>query len=158
MALILCPECKREVSDRAHQCPHCGNPLNMNPLSQEKQIDVPKPIIYGEEYYNTQLKKNDSSLIPIRILGWFGLIIGIICLFTGAFILAIIFLPGAIICITGKPKMVKAGVMSDNTICCPRCGSTEIAANSNTKRSSSIYIESKGQWMCKKCGTEFETR
>ena len=27
MALIKCPECGREVSDRAGSCPHCGFPL-----------------------------------------------------------------------------------------------------------------------------------
>jgi len=27
MALTNCPECLREVSDRAETCPHCGNPL-----------------------------------------------------------------------------------------------------------------------------------
>jgi len=27
MALIACPECKHEVSDKASSCPHCGNPL-----------------------------------------------------------------------------------------------------------------------------------
>ncbi len=27
MALIACPECGREVSDRAPSCPHCGVPL-----------------------------------------------------------------------------------------------------------------------------------
>lgn len=26
MALILCPECKNQISDRAEQCPHCGLP------------------------------------------------------------------------------------------------------------------------------------
>lgn len=26
MALIVCPECRREVSDKAHSCPHCGLP------------------------------------------------------------------------------------------------------------------------------------
>ncbi|MBR0229298.1 MAG: zinc ribbon domain-containing protein [Clostridia bacterium] len=136
MAIVLCPECKWEVSDRAHYCPHCGNPLNTNPISQKQQIDIPKPIIYGEKYYNTQLKKINKSLIPFRILGWFGLIIGFICLLAGFFIPALIFLPGAFICITSKPAdKVKAGVMSDNTICCPRCGSTEMAAISNVKGS-----------------------
>ncbi|RYF51065.1 MAG: zinc ribbon domain-containing protein [Cytophagaceae bacterium] len=24
MALVLCPECKKEVSDTAKACPHCG--------------------------------------------------------------------------------------------------------------------------------------
>jgi len=27
MALINCSECKREVSDRANSCPHCGSPI-----------------------------------------------------------------------------------------------------------------------------------
>ena len=28
MALISCPECKKEISDRAHSCPSCGFPLD----------------------------------------------------------------------------------------------------------------------------------
>lgn len=27
MALIACPECSREISDKVKQCPHCGYPL-----------------------------------------------------------------------------------------------------------------------------------
>lgn len=27
MGLITCPDCKREVSDKAERCPHCGSPL-----------------------------------------------------------------------------------------------------------------------------------
>jgi len=27
MALIPCPECNRQISDKAANCPHCGNPL-----------------------------------------------------------------------------------------------------------------------------------
>ncbi|HCJ6434223.1 zinc ribbon domain-containing protein [Acinetobacter baumannii] len=27
MALISCPECKREISDQAKSCPHCGFPI-----------------------------------------------------------------------------------------------------------------------------------
>lgn len=28
MALITCPECGREVSDKATSCPNCGSPIN----------------------------------------------------------------------------------------------------------------------------------
>ena len=28
MALIKCPECGREISDKATTCPHCGAPVN----------------------------------------------------------------------------------------------------------------------------------
>lgn len=29
MALINCPECNEEISDKAGQCPHCGYPLDV---------------------------------------------------------------------------------------------------------------------------------
>ena len=28
MALISCPECSKEISDKAQSCPHCGHPIN----------------------------------------------------------------------------------------------------------------------------------
>ena len=31
MALIKCPDCGREVSDRATGCPHCARPLRPRP-------------------------------------------------------------------------------------------------------------------------------
>lgn len=27
MALIKCPECGKEISDKAGKCPHCGYPI-----------------------------------------------------------------------------------------------------------------------------------
>ena len=30
MALINCPECKKEISDKAASCPNCGNPIENN--------------------------------------------------------------------------------------------------------------------------------
>ena len=33
MALIKCPECKREISDQAPTCPHCGVPLKQTELN-----------------------------------------------------------------------------------------------------------------------------
>lgn len=29
MALITCPECKKQVSDKANSCPNCGYPMNL---------------------------------------------------------------------------------------------------------------------------------
>ena len=34
MALITCPECGREVSDKATTCPYCGNQLKENPETE----------------------------------------------------------------------------------------------------------------------------
>lgn len=38
MALIPCPECKTEVSDKAGACPRCGNP--MNPRAQGIAVET----------------------------------------------------------------------------------------------------------------------
>ena len=48
MALINCPECGKEISDKAPACIHCGYPLdkiNANPIPQENKEGT--VIIYG---------------------------------------------------------------------------------------------------------------
>ena len=41
MALIVCPECGREVSDKAKACPHCGCPVK----TQDTYLNEDKPKI-----------------------------------------------------------------------------------------------------------------
>ena len=41
MPLIECPECKRQVSDQASACIHCGYPLKAPPKEQEFGGHVP---------------------------------------------------------------------------------------------------------------------
>jgi len=36
MALITCTECRKELSDQAATCPHCGAPTNVRPQTIEK--------------------------------------------------------------------------------------------------------------------------
>lgn len=41
MALIKCPECGKEVSDKASQCIHCGYPISsINNQSQFKNVKI----------------------------------------------------------------------------------------------------------------------
>jgi TM2 domain-containing membrane protein YozV len=40
MALVSCPECKAEVSDRAANCPRCGYPI----AAQQAQATAAKPL------------------------------------------------------------------------------------------------------------------
>ncbi|MBD5495437.1 MAG: tyrosine-type recombinase/integrase [Lachnospiraceae bacterium] len=42
MALLKCPECKHDVSDKATTCPHCGYPMN-SPTSSKPRIRNGKP-------------------------------------------------------------------------------------------------------------------
>ena len=48
MALIICPNCKKEISDSVQSCIHCGNPINYNNkpnLPQKKEKSKKKTII-----------------------------------------------------------------------------------------------------------------
>jgi len=35
--LIKCPECKKDMSDKAEKCPHCGYPLKKKDKNESKQ-------------------------------------------------------------------------------------------------------------------------
>ncbi len=37
MALITCPECKKEISDQVESCPYCGYPLHSNATKEIKE-------------------------------------------------------------------------------------------------------------------------
>lgn len=52
MALINCPECNREVSDKAESCPHCGCPLN-------EKISISSPI--ANDIVEEPILKSKSS-------------------------------------------------------------------------------------------------
>lgn len=41
MALIKCPECNKDVSDKAVSCPHCGYPIqNQNSIENDKKTEI----------------------------------------------------------------------------------------------------------------------
>lgn len=50
MALINCPECGKEVSDKSEKCIHCGYPIN--------KAKIEKYVIDGKEYDLTFVLKN----------------------------------------------------------------------------------------------------
>jgi len=43
VALIACPECTREISDKAAACPHCGNPRQAAPPAPQEYYFEPTP-------------------------------------------------------------------------------------------------------------------
>ncbi|MFT4005228.1 MAG: zinc ribbon domain-containing protein [Lacrimispora sp.] len=47
MALIKCPECSKEISDKAKSCPNCGCPLEEITTSGIVRIKMPNDIVVG---------------------------------------------------------------------------------------------------------------
>ena len=40
MALIKCKECKQSISDKASSCPHCGAPVKLDEVYNEKETEI----------------------------------------------------------------------------------------------------------------------
>ena len=70
MALIKCPECEKEISDKAKSCPHCGCPLNED-NSMSSYIDE-NSIVKSEP------KKPDKKIIIIVLAVILAIAVGII--------------------------------------------------------------------------------
>ena len=45
MAIIKCPECSAEISDKAYKCPKCGMP--MTPIEENSELQNMQPINYN---------------------------------------------------------------------------------------------------------------
>ena len=121
MALINCPECKREVSDQAYSCPHCG--YVMAHSSSPVQAGSPlKPTPVGPQ--NRQV-----------FLGSAGTIAGMLMIAVGM-LFAFVLLPvGGLIAAVGAVVLYKANAAAVGThdIICPYCktpGTIETPAQS----------------------------
>lgn len=58
MALIKCPECSKEVSDKAPVCIHCGYPL------QEQSLTVPPAVSVSKKVVIPSYKETSPTKIP----------------------------------------------------------------------------------------------
>lgn len=65
MALIKCPECNKEVSDRASSCPYCGYPINDYQTKENNVVCKIENIPYNLERalkFSNEGKYKDSFL------------------------------------------------------------------------------------------------
>lgn len=72
MSLKKCPECEKEVSSSAQNCPHCGCPLAGDGNTR-----------ITAEWTNKSIKKKKLIGIGIVILGFFVFAIGVAIDITG---------------------------------------------------------------------------
>jgi uncharacterized membrane protein YvbJ len=64
MALITCPECGRQISDKADACVGCGCPIRKNETAEE----IAKRIMDNiEKKYNPPLKFENIRFLSDRI-------------------------------------------------------------------------------------------
>lgn len=70
MALITCPECGKEVSDKATACPNCGYPINTVSNNNEFEFTIKKHIMIfeGKPYDMSELV--NYMAIPNDSLTW----------------------------------------------------------------------------------------
>lgn len=77
MALINCPECGKEISDKALACPNCGNPMNKQPQQpqQEEYLCCPK---CGSRELHSEHKgfSGGKAIAGALITGGIGLLAG----------------------------------------------------------------------------------
>lgn len=62
MSLINCPECGKEISDRASNCPNCGCPIYVAPIEDEEE--------YEDEAEGKNDTRNGVISIVLSVLGW----------------------------------------------------------------------------------------
>ena len=73
MALIKCPECRKEISDKSKLCIHCGFPLetidiNKKCIISEKEYDLSSTIEFVDngKYKDAFLKLKDATGLSIK--------------------------------------------------------------------------------------------
>ncbi|MBQ6570091.1 MAG: zinc ribbon domain-containing protein [Clostridia bacterium] len=61
MALIKCPECEKEISNLAKNCPYCGYPLEKQETVEEKQEPAEEKQESAEEKQETAVEKPQEA-------------------------------------------------------------------------------------------------
>ena len=67
MALINCPECSTEVSDRAPTCPKCGSPIA---IKEQQSVKPTAPVSESSQINISAASKHHRILIT-SVLVWF---------------------------------------------------------------------------------------
>ena len=67
MALILCEECGKEVSDKAAACPNCGAPI----ASMVEEASAPKKVTFGNgKFHGTKKLLVQLAIKAVQSLNW----------------------------------------------------------------------------------------
>lgn len=81
MALIKCPDCGREVSDRASSCPQCASPLAAATVMNVPVMNVPA-VPSGAPQVQT-IERTGKRFKGLHVLGVLGVCFGVFVLILG---------------------------------------------------------------------------
>lgn len=151
MALINCPECGNQISDRSDKCIHCGYPLSNG-----------KCVIEGIEFDLTDIKEKvlNSNIGDYEVKNQIALELAYrvrkISIYGALKIIDIIKETGEV------PKTFDASYMRREAhpqICCPKCHSTQITTGSRGFSMVTGFIGAgKTVNRCAKCGHKWTPR
>lgn len=153
MALIICPECNKQVSDKAQSCIHCGYPL-------QKQINT-VCIIKGQPYdfscvLNAMLNNGEDQIAISKIILQKTSLQMSDGLKLGSMIYNTKKIPQ-----TYAPERPLKTELEDNVPKCPYCKSKDLTKITTASRSISVGLFGFGsskvgkQWHCNKCKSDF---
>lgn len=133
MSLINCPECGREISDRASACIHCGCPL--------KELENPSyPDKITETFNSCPICKRNEE-IPMTICPTCGYFIG----------------QNIAPSITRIPDTNHPWDKIQTTLKCPKCGSTSIGVTTRGFSLMTGFIGSGSpRNVCQQCGYKWK--
>jgi len=125
MALIECPECKGQVSDKAEACPHCGAPV------QNKQQN---PELICEDCGHLGTKKEFSQLTgeQIKYLFAFGIMFGALANFFESIIGKFLLFFGLLF--LGAGLIMTFLYFTNRFFQCPKCKSSKIRSSNSRNR------------------------
>lgn len=162
MALIKCPECGKEISDKSKQCIHCGYPLSDDTGIESytvilNNVGVNKPLVI-----RCVREINNIDILPAKqIVDRAPVILAYDISYENAIAIQSKFgQVGASVSIRKyRENDILAHAESSNEIRCPRCGSNQITTG---QRGFSIWTgflgSNKTMNRCAKCGHNWQPK
>src|SRR5690349_5041831 len=92
MPLIQCPECSRQVSDKAQACPGCGHPIQTPPAPAETRGP------FGSAPIQT-IEATSKPFKLATVAGGIGIVLGFVFMANRSEGLAFIFLAGGLLAV-----------------------------------------------------------
>lgn len=160
MMLIECPECKKQISDKAESCPNCGCPID--------KFDMDNCCIINGKSYNLddiiallpKVGNKDTDISPIYLIGCIGRKTQLDWEHSKKLVDIIIDSQKIPDSFDGKVEVRRE--QPSNTPKCPICQSTNLTKISTTSKAVKIAtfgIYGAGDigktWKCNDCGSKF---